>query len=810
MLLERLVMRNFKRFQDQEIRFQDGITGIIGNNGTGKSSIVEGILFALYGLSGTGIRPEFIVSSFAPPGEQCEVRLEIQVRGTSYTVIRTYRKGTSPQHEVRLFMGEKLLAHGVTAVEREMNRILGMDAVDLKNTIYAGQRDLAALLESRPGERKEWFSRALGIDYLKEESLALLRQRIEQVERSRERLEGELASLRNLLEGENLPKVQLDITTYSEALEEHARTLARLNREGEERTMALDRVREETAKYSQLSERMAGLFREREGLKKRGRTLEGEIQRLSATAEEYEQLVGIESAYRSLKDQYEMARIQKAEYDRLSQEIHFCQEEERRVSRRIAAIEQKRRVLTDRIKQRDALLTGVRDEAGCPAEEEMISWIQRRGAVLIRRIGAVQEAMEQLARERETLLSNRESIKSAGPEGTCPLCHQTLGEHYPFLEQEYDEQLQTILSRAEQCCGELEELEEEHNRITGLRPRIEKIQAMEGLHTQQEDLVTEYREQEGEAGRIREQIHLASTARENISFDQGSFQTLEKQVREAEQTYERFQTLGRTIAPLPVLRRQYQSCVSEHAEKEEEIKRLTSELEEARCDPEELVRFQQALNETGQQITVVEREHARDAQRLQTTKETLVRLEQMAVRVQEGEEQLHSLSEQVRLLKLTRSTIGEFVVYLMQVVRAQIEQSASGILTEITGSRYEHVLLDADFNIRVNDMDGDYPIERFSGGEQDDIAVALRIALSHYLAELHQVHDSTFLIFDEIFGSQDEERRNNLIRALRTQESRFPQIILISHIPEIQGEFTNTLVVEMGGDQVSTVREAGG
>ena len=131
----------------------------------------------------------------------------------------------------------------------------------------------------------------------------------------------------------------------------------------------------------------------------------------------------------------------------------------------------------------------------------------------------------------------------------------------------------------------------------------------------------------------------------------------------------------------------------------------------------------------------------------------------------------------------------------------------SRIISEITGGRYEQVLLDEDFNLVVRDVDDDYPIDRFSGGEQDDIAVALRIALSRYLAELHQVHESTFLIFDEIFGSQDEERRTNLLTTLRTQESRFPQILLISHIAEMQGEFASTLIVEMGSDQSSRVRE---
>jgi exonuclease SbcC len=69
------------------------------------------------------------------------------------------------------------------------------------------------------------------------------------------------------------------------------------------------------------------------------------------------------------------------------------------------------------------------------------------------------------------------------------------------------------------------------------------------------------------------------------------------------------------------------------------------------------------------------------------------------------------------------------------------------------------------------------------------------------------VHESTVLIFDEIFGSQDEERRNNLLTALRTQESRFPQILLIFHIAEIRGGFANTLVIEMGADLASRVKD---
>jgi hypothetical protein len=40
--------------------------------------------------------------------------------------------------------------------------------------------------------------------------------------------------------------------------------------------------------------------------------------------------------------------------------------------------------------------------------------------------------------------------------------------------------------------------------------------------------------------------------------------------------------------------------------------------------------------------------------------------------------------------------------------------------------------------------------------------------------------------------------------------SRFPQILLISHIAEMQGEFAGTLVIEPDTGNASRVREAGG
>ena len=50
MQLLRLRLVNFRQHADTELEFGPGITGIIGPNGSGKTTILEAIAWALYGV----------------------------------------------------------------------------------------------------------------------------------------------------------------------------------------------------------------------------------------------------------------------------------------------------------------------------------------------------------------------------------------------------------------------------------------------------------------------------------------------------------------------------------------------------------------------------------------------------------------------------------------------------------------------------------------------------------------------------------------------------------------------------------------
>ena len=257
MILDRLVLRNFKRFRSGEIHFRDGITGVLGNNGTGKSSLVQAIFFALYGVQATGIDPDYIVSSFAGQKDKCEVRLDFRVGGDEYAVVRTFKKGKSANHDASFFHNGKERAKGVSDVEAEVKRTLGMGPTDFKNTIYAGQKDLLTLLENTPGKRKEWFKRALGIDYLDTESQKILKERADAKEDEKKLVEGELKALTGRQDEGEFAALQASLLEFRKNLE----ALAEQHRETTEKKKAVDEELRETdrqkTEHTKLKERLA-------------------------------------------------------------------------------------------------------------------------------------------------------------------------------------------------------------------------------------------------------------------------------------------------------------------------------------------------------------------------------------------------------------------------------------------------------------------------------------------------------------------------------------------------------------------------
>src|SRR6058998_2464724 len=69
--LHRLRLVNFRQHADTEIVFGDGITGIIGPNGSGKTSLLEAIAWAIYGNPAARGDKDSIRNLRAKRGRRC-------------------------------------------------------------------------------------------------------------------------------------------------------------------------------------------------------------------------------------------------------------------------------------------------------------------------------------------------------------------------------------------------------------------------------------------------------------------------------------------------------------------------------------------------------------------------------------------------------------------------------------------------------------------------------------------------------------------------------------------------------------------
>ena len=810
MIIDRLVLKNFKRFRNEEIHFRDGITGILGNNGTGKSSIVQAIFFALYGVQATGISADYIVSSFASPKEKCEVRLDFRIGGNNYTVVRTFKKGKTIQHDATFHREGKLMATGVSQVETEVKRTLGMGPVDFRNTIYAAQKDLLTLLENTPGKRKEWFLRALGIDFLNTESQRILKERADAKTGELQSLEGELRAMRGRQSGEHLSALQASVAGFGttlKALNKRQEESAKKKRAIDEEIRQLDLQKME---HTRLLERQASCLKESRGLTNERDVAQSKLAEIARLEPEYRTLQERVAALPEKRLFLETLRKRKGESDQFQTAIRFagqktadlCQREEK-VKAKMAGLEQD-------TARKSSLITEIKTKL-FPGQDITEATLDSALASLEENIqhaaGTLSSREKQLAKERKKLLADFETIKTAGADGTCPLCRQKLGTHFMEIGFEFEARVREIDSEAAKVHGEQGNVAVEKSRIASIKPAHSEIRNLDSKLKLRESIEAELADLKSQINaQIHEQQILTGKLQE-LGFDEPAFSQAGKEVTELEKTERRYNDLRAKLAGGEYLRKQIKDLEARGTEKKTELDDLASSLACSPYDEKKGTAAEQARTKIDADLNSINAEIAVTSERLAHVEEKIAEYKRAEAEIDGLQKQVEDLREEIELIKLTRSIIADYVIYLMQVVRSRIEGEVSRIISEITSGRYEQVLLDEDFNLLVRDIDNDYSIERFSGGEQDDIAVALRIALSRYLAELHNVHESTILIFDEIFGSQDEERRNNLLTTLRTQESRFPQIVLISHIQEMQGEFANTLMVEMGTDRSSRVKE---
>jgi DNA repair exonuclease SbcCD ATPase subunit len=158
--------------------------------------------------------------------------------------------------------------------------------------------------------------------------------------------------------------------------------------------------------------------------------------------------------------------------------------------------------------------------------------------------------------------------------------------------------------------------------------------------------------------------------------------------------------------------------------------------------------------------------------------------------------------KQMTALRSLEGLLQEFWSALIARFLPALEREVSVLLSSATAGRYTRALLDKEFNIRMEDGGRAYVLSRFSGGEQDIASLALRLGLLRLATRAPPIE---CVVLDEVFGSQDRERRRGVMRALLRLCPPFRQIFVVTHAEEVQDLLPHVLRVVVGPDASSAV-----
>ena len=160
---------DFLAHSNSKIEFENGVTVFVGENGAGKSSIIDAITFGLFGehtrksnkgLIRRGTNQGFAKVTFSVKDKKYEAVRKIDSKGTLSAKFSEIRG----EDNVEIAAGErKQFGESMT---REVERIIGLDFEKLKIASIVQQGELNAIINAKPKEFKELLNAIIGINKL--------------------------------------------------------------------------------------------------------------------------------------------------------------------------------------------------------------------------------------------------------------------------------------------------------------------------------------------------------------------------------------------------------------------------------------------------------------------------------------------------------------------------------------------------------------------------------------------------------------------------------------------------------------------
>jgi len=165
-VIDGISLHNWKSHEDSQFKFSKGTNILVGPMGSGKSTVLDALCFALFGnfpaLQHKRLKLSDIIMSRPSKKEEAWVKVEFTWQGSRYTVER--RINSEGSSEARVSKDSRLIqGPQPQRVNEEVERILRIDYELFTRAVYSEQNGIDYFLTLGRGDRKKQIDELLGI-----------------------------------------------------------------------------------------------------------------------------------------------------------------------------------------------------------------------------------------------------------------------------------------------------------------------------------------------------------------------------------------------------------------------------------------------------------------------------------------------------------------------------------------------------------------------------------------------------------------------------------------------------------------------
>jgi len=796
MQLISLYLENYRQHKLSELHFPTGLVGILGANGSGKSTILEAIAWAIYGNEKPIVKggKDTLIWRLAPPKSVAIAELSFAFAGRTFKIRRTQ---TADKSFAELQQDGRTIANSIDAVKSMIFRLLNMTHQEFFNSYFTGQKDLKFLGGITSGvDRERFIAKMLGYE------------RIEQAQGEASK-QGTIRHARNEA-NKNVQRIQGAIQIFDpEAIATNLkRTNQALNNQREVLTGLDQQIVQNTIQLDQLQQNLEQLQNKQQQFNQIQHQVELKNSELKLVQQRIDEMLRDSATLAQQVERYNILKLELINYqDLLRQEKDLrtqynLWQNQQQINQRIVELEQEIQAMSasnSDLQELDNLQENLHQAISANQErlqqlqldlqQKQIEWQNNQALT-----SADLRTQEQLSQRLQQQIRD---IEQAGSEGHCPTCDRPLHEEYATVISNLQHQLSTTQALVNQRREELNLLKLEPTAIGQLRQEQENLRKIiKQQEKQQQELALHKQKSQIQIQQIvAKQRQLEELTEQVIptAYDPVLHQSVVVQIDLLSPKHQEMLKLENTALQLQKLAVQLEQKQAEKLALEQAIAKLQenqtaldfnlSEYNELQLQYQQLQRQQQQLLEN--------RQHTQHQIELLTRDLALWQKQEQEYQAKKLE--LANAQNQYLFYETLDRSFTDLRQYLTQQIRPQLSEIASLLLAELTDGRYSALELDDGYNVAVIESGDRKSV--ISGGEEDIVNLCLRLAVSQMIME-RTGQPFSLLILDEVFGSLDEQRRDNVLQLLHKLGNQFKQVLVISHIDLIKESLNHAICLE--------------